>query len=436
MTSDPDLLRQYADHGDEAAFAEVVRRQADLVYSVALRVTANGALAQEVTQTVFTLMARRAAALAHYDTLVGWLHTTTRHTAINAVRGEARRHTREQEAAAMQDLTTTPEVNWTEIGPLLDEAVGQLRDNDRKAVLLRFFKNQSHQEIGAALGLSEDTARKRVERALEKLRGRFAQRGVTTTSAILATSISVNSVQAAPAGLTALVMPTALASVGKGGMHGAHLAFMSAKTKAVIAFTALVLMVGGIAAFSIHEMGGSSAPIRATAPLADLPLPQTDTPPESTPAVELPSVAAVAPGSPSWSIGPVLYSLNPQPQAKLEDAVNEAIIIYQAGDIDSIIKFKSPVQLRDVAFVQDVPGMVQGFNLTDEQYQQNYRALLLHDPDFFRKTANIVQALQSIQGTKPELRDNGTTAVYKVNPPIGGMVNMVFHQVDGKWYFD
>jgi RNA polymerase sigma factor (sigma-70 family) len=214
MLPDSDLLRQFADHGNEAAFAELVRRHAYFVYSVAVRVTCSGALAQDVTQAVFTAMARLAGKLRHYETLLGWLHTTTRHLAINTVRGEVRRRAREQEATAMQQNSTTPETNWAEIGPLLDEAVGQLKETDRDAVLLRFFKHFSHQEVGAALGLGEDAARKRVDRALEKLREHFARRGVTASSALLATAIAENSVQAAPVGLAQNVSSASLAAAG------------------------------------------------------------------------------------------------------------------------------------------------------------------------------------------------------------------------------
>ncbi len=248
MPLDSDLLRQYATHGDQAAFAKVVRRQADLVYSVALRVTANPALAQDVTQTVFTLLARRAGSLAHYATLVGWLHTTTRHTAINAVRGEERRRAREQESAIMQTIASAPAVDWEQLRPILDEGVDNLREDDRKAVLLRFFQNLSHQEVGAALGLSEDTARKRTARALEKLRGYFARHGVTTTSAILATAISANSVQAAPVGLAEKITPAVLIGASTAGAGSLFLfALMSTKTKTMLALTVFVAIAATVA---------------------------------------------------------------------------------------------------------------------------------------------------------------------------------------------
>ncbi len=272
MTTDAELLRRYAEGRDEAAFGELVRRQMDFVYSVAWRVTANGALAQDVAQSVFTQLTRSAAALAHYDTLAGWLHTTARHCAINAVRGEERRRAREQESAIMQTTSTTSAVNWKQIGPLLDEAVGGLREDDRQAVLLRFFQGSSHQEVGAALGLSEDTARKRVELALEKLRGHFARRGVTATSALLAAAISANSVQAAPTGLAESMTGASLAGAEAGAGLGIgvgvaaegiflKILLMSTKNKTLLA-GAIILMVTVLWMFFTQSPGKRRRPPR------------------------------------------------------------------------------------------------------------------------------------------------------------------------------
>lgn len=219
MTPDCELLRQYAEEGDEAAFTEVVRRHVNLVYSVTLRVTRDAPSAQDVTQGVFTAMARQAKGLSSHATLAGWLHTCARYLALKAVRGEQRRRTREQEASLMHD-DPAPESDWEQLRPLLDEAVGRLREHERDAVVLRFFEGLSHRDVGAALGLNENTARKRVDQALEKLRAHFARRGVTAASALLATTISAHSVQAAPADFAAGVAGVSLAGAGAAGAFG------------------------------------------------------------------------------------------------------------------------------------------------------------------------------------------------------------------------
>jgi len=193
VTPDSDLLRQYSEHRDEAAFAEVVRRYVDLVYAAALRQTnGDSALAEDVTQATFTELARQASKLIDRTTLAGWLHTTARFLALRQVRTEHRRRTREQEALAMHETSTPPatlDLTWEQLRPILDEAVSQLNDEDRDAVLLRYFQNKTHREVGEQLGLSENTARMRVERALDKLRAQFSKRGVTTTAALLASAL-------------------------------------------------------------------------------------------------------------------------------------------------------------------------------------------------------------------------------------------------------
>ncbi len=171
MAPDNRLLRRYAEEGDEEAFAELVHRYVDLVYSIARRLTQqDAALAQEVSQAVFTDLARKAHALTGHPTLSGWLHTSTRYAAHKALRGEQRRRRHEQEASIMQanDSTTTAGADWEQLQPLLDEAIANLREKDRDVVVLRFFQNKSHREIGDVLGLGEEAARKRVDRALGK----------------------------------------------------------------------------------------------------------------------------------------------------------------------------------------------------------------------------------------------------------------------------
>jgi RNA polymerase sigma factor (sigma-70 family) len=214
MTEDAELLSRYAAEQSEAAFTELTRRHLDLVHSAALRLM-NGDLhaAQDVTQQVFTEVARQAKRLARHPALVGWLYTTTRLMALRMNRTEQRRQAREQEANMMNQLLhdDTPPVDWNRLRPVIEDAMHELDDQDRHAVLLRYFQNKTLNEVGAELNLTENAARMRVDRALDKLRGKLARHGITTTAAALAAVVAANAVQAAPAGLAATISAAAVA---------------------------------------------------------------------------------------------------------------------------------------------------------------------------------------------------------------------------------
>jgi RNA polymerase sigma factor (sigma-70 family) len=213
-TDDSALLRQYAeDHSDEA-FAALVTRHLNLVYSVALRCVGDPHLAEEVAQAVFIILAKKAVQLRHDKALSSWLFQTTRLTANNFVRGETRRHRREQEAHMQSVLNESGSDVWPRIAPLLDDAVAGLDEKDRHAIVLRFYEGRNLREIGAALGTSEDAAEKRVSRAVERLREFFAKRGVTVGASGLVVVISANAVQAAPVGLAVTISTAAAALAG------------------------------------------------------------------------------------------------------------------------------------------------------------------------------------------------------------------------------
>jgi RNA polymerase sigma factor (sigma-70 family) len=198
---DAELLSDYAERGSEAAFAELVRRHVDLVYSAAFRMVRNRHLAQEVSQCVFLALSRDARRLMNRPVLSGWLHCTARNQAAKVVRTEERRRAREQEAAAMNQLnlnSPAEEPLWERMAPHLDDALARLRAADRDIVLLRFFERRSTGEIGQTLGLSEAAVRKRVARALERLRRGFTARGVTASAALIASTLGAHSVEAAP----------------------------------------------------------------------------------------------------------------------------------------------------------------------------------------------------------------------------------------------
>src|SRR6185312_4017541 len=215
MIDDQQLLRRYATENSESAFSELIARYVNLVYSAALRrVDGDVHLAQDVSQLVFTDLARKAGSLSDNVVLAGWLHSATRYAAAQMIRTNRRRQRREEEAVAMNLLEPENSTDWQALKPLLDAALDKLHQSDRNALLLRFFEQRSLAEVGHALGSNEDAARKRVNRALDKLRATLVRRGVVTTATALSTAISANAVQVAPLGLAAKLTAASLAGTG------------------------------------------------------------------------------------------------------------------------------------------------------------------------------------------------------------------------------
>lgn len=214
MVNDLELLGQFAREQSQDAFTELVNRHLNLVYSAALRQLRSPHQAEEVSQTVFTNLARNAARLSPDTILSAWLYRVTRHAAIDLVRSEARRHAREQLSVLMSATDESPAV-WAHIEPLLDEAMDSLEETERASILLRYFENKPLREVGRALGVSEDAAQKRVSRAVERLREFFSERKVAIGTGSLAVLLAANAIQAAPSTLlpavsagAALVSPT------------------------------------------------------------------------------------------------------------------------------------------------------------------------------------------------------------------------------------
>jgi len=257
--SDAQLLREYAEHGAEPAFAEIVTRHTNLVYSAALRQVDSPDIAAEVAQRVFIELARGARLLtrrlAPEASLAGWLCRSARNISLNLRRDDYRRHSRER--LAMEHLDPTSEIapDWERLRPVLDEAMSELDEPDYDALVMRFFKNQDLRAVGVALGVSDDTAQKRVSRALEKLRERLSRRGITTPAAALSIVLSAHAVQAAPVGL-AVTISTAAALAGTAVQTSTIIAAtktiaMTALQKAII--TATIVAGVGVGIYEFRE---------------------------------------------------------------------------------------------------------------------------------------------------------------------------------------
>jgi len=257
---DIELLRRYAKEGSEEAFARLATRYVNLVYSAALRKIANPHAAEEITQAVFIILARKADRLSKGTILSAWLYQATRLTAASFLRTEIRRAHREQEAYMQSSSDETESNEWSQIGPLLEDAMGQLGDSDRAAVVLRFFEKKSFQEVGAAFGSSENAAKKRVARALDKLRKFLARRGIVSTSEMIARGISAHSIHSAP---VALAKSVAAAAITKGAATGGStitlikgaLRLMSwTKAKTAIVAGLGLLLTAGTATIAVKEI--------------------------------------------------------------------------------------------------------------------------------------------------------------------------------------
>jgi RNA polymerase sigma factor (sigma-70 family) len=259
MTDDTELLRRYSEHRSEAAFAALVRKHVDLVYSSALRqMQGDHHRADEITQMVFTSMARKASALARHPVLAAWLHRSCRLAALDLRRREGRRHAHEMAAATEAQVTSGngEDLDWREVGPVLDEAINELGEGDRQAILMRFFRGNAFADIGAQLRLTENAARMRVERALGKLRERLLRRGISSSAAALGAALAAQSVTAAPAGAASAAVAAATAV----GSASAWISLMTS-TKLPLSLAAAVL-VGGSSLVGYQEIAREQAATR------------------------------------------------------------------------------------------------------------------------------------------------------------------------------
>jgi RNA polymerase sigma factor (sigma-70 family) len=275
---DARLLLDYVATGSQSAFAQIVRRHVDLVYATALRHVRDAQLAQDIAQAVFLLLARKARSLRHETVLAAWLLQATRYASLDAVKLRDRRQRHEMEAAqvnsaADRETSADTSAQRAELLGMLDTALARLSEGDRRVLVLRFYEKRSFPEIGAVLGVTDESARKRVNRSVEKLRASFARRGsrIATAGAVALISAALGDcAHAAP--LSLADRAGAAASVGE---LPANIAAAVARKMlmiqvrllvAVVCVGLLMCVLGGVLVHSLmlsraHHVPGPSTPM-------------------------------------------------------------------------------------------------------------------------------------------------------------------------------
>lgn len=265
---DAQLLKQYVETGSSEAFTALTNQHVNFVYGAALRLVRDRHVAEEVTQAVFIVLARKAATLRHEAVLSSWLLSTTRYAALGQMKINARRKRHERRAAEMAKTVWTEdaESTWPQFEGKLDGALASLRETDRRAILLRFYEHKSFDEIAAILGTAEEAARKRVSRAVEKLRGYFGVNTRTLSSTTLTYFLYHKLSMPAPAGLgnsvASIALAPSMATAATSAMADQiayHLFVVQAKWVATsVAAAVLLCVAGGAAVF--NSLGHPPAP--------------------------------------------------------------------------------------------------------------------------------------------------------------------------------
>ena len=260
--TDTQLLQEYVETGSQEAFAELVRRHVNLVYSCALRQVRNSAMAEDVAQAVFILLAKKAGTLRHETIPAAWLLAATRYASLDAIKLESRRKKHEAKAAEMAPNYVPNNVEldfkWEGVKPCLDEAISRLGETDRRAIMLKFYEKKTFREIGLDLGIAEEAARKRVSRATKKLRGLLGTRGQIISESLLSSMLMIKFVQPAPAALGAKI----LSVVGQGaGMAASGVIAQSVARKMLIgqikviaAYAAIFVVAFGALGIGTNEL--------------------------------------------------------------------------------------------------------------------------------------------------------------------------------------
>jgi RNA polymerase sigma factor (sigma-70 family) len=251
---DSELLREYVANKSEPAFRALVERHVDMVYATALRQVQEAHLAEEATQAVFIALAQKAPTLSSATILAGWLFRAAQFAGAKAQRTEARRKHWEHQAAQMEPLTADGESAWDQIAPHLNDALNQLKEPDRDALILRFFERKSIAQVGSALGTTESATKMRIARALEQLRGIFQARGIALPIALLTAALSVSATHAAPVGLAATIATSALLQKTTLLTKGTLLLMTTSKTKLAIAAIVVLLLSSGTTALVTYQI--------------------------------------------------------------------------------------------------------------------------------------------------------------------------------------
>lgn len=269
---DSELLANFVSHRDEDSFEALVDKYLPLVLGVAIRRTGSRAIAEEIAQNVFTLLAQKARRLRSHPTIGGWLMKTT---AFESMRANEKEQTRRRNMNEFQDELRVPtvdlpgsDVEWKEAKAILDEALSSLSDGDRDVIVMRFYEDKSFKAIAQIVGRSDDACQKRVTRALERLHKAMRRRGAVIPLAALGTGLTAELGRAASS--VRLAKSITGSVIGSTVREGAATTLTltqlmaSINSKAGVAVSAILLLaVAAIGGFTTGRAGGNSGRLEA-----------------------------------------------------------------------------------------------------------------------------------------------------------------------------